>query len=249
VADVTGGYPRPITSIHQVEISTRCNLRCTYCPSRHLDKPIDKGGSGRAKIDISMAHYKRALDWARYFEDRGTQGELALTGIGEALLHPDFVEFLRLAREALPHNLITFSTNGLLLDDELCSAIEPYQPAVYVSTHRPEKAGPAINAARRHGLLAGTNTAFATEAFDWAGEVKWEVSIPPDTVTCEYLRTGWAVVLSDGRMATCCLDAEGASTVGHVDDEPGSLSIAPWAGVKQGCASCHMRVPEAAELR
>ena len=242
-------YPRPITSIHQIEVSTRCNLRCTYCPSRHLDKPIAKGGSGRAKIDISMEHYKRALHWAQFFQVWGTQGELALTGIGEALLHPNFVEMVALARKALPRNLITFSTNGLLLDDELCSALEPYQPAIYVSTHRPEKAGPAINAARRHGLLAGTNTSFATDAFDWAGEVNWEVSIEQDSVTCEYLRTGWAVVLSDGRMATCCLDAEGASTVGHVDDAPGSLSIAPWAGERQSCEQCHMRVPEEVELR
>jgi hypothetical protein len=238
-----------LTSVHQIEITTRCNLRCQYCTSRHLDKPIDEGGSGRAKIDITPAHFSRALEWCEYFERRGTQGELALTGIGEALLHPHFVDFLRLAREALPTNLITFSTNGILLTDDLCKQIAPYRPAIYVSTHRPEKAKLAIDAARRWGLLAGTNTSFATDAFNWAGAVDWEVSIAPGSVVCEYLRTGWGVVLSDGRVTACCLDSEGGGVVGHVDDDLGSLAIAPWQGVKQGCEQCHMRVPEEAELR
>lgn len=248
-----GGYPRRIASIHQVEISSRCNLKCVYCPSRHLDKPLDVGGSGREKIDITAEHFARALEWAVQFEAEGTQGELALTGVGEALLHPQFVEFVRLAREALPSNLITFSTNGILLTDELCEQLAPYRPAIFVSTHRPEKAGPAINVARRWGLLAGTNTSFATEAFDWAGGVDWEVQIPQDKVTCEFLRVGWAVVLADGRITTCCLDATGGGSVGHITDEIGSLAIGPWGapgpnGRPVGCEQCHMRVPEASEL-
>jgi radical SAM family protein len=237
------GYPRPVTSIHQIEVTSRCNLRCVYCPSRHLDKPIDKGGFGRAKQDITLANFKRALLWAIHFDERGTQGELALTGIGEATMHPQFVEMLRLAREVLPDNPITFSTNGLLLTEELVQAVAPYRPLIYVSLHRPEKAKPAIDIANRYGLLAEVNAAFALNAFDWAGGLDWDVTVAEGSVVCEYLRTGWSVVLSDGRITTCCLDAEGAGVVGHVDDEIGSLSIQPWEGVKQGCESCHMVVP------
>ncbi len=241
-------YPRPITSIHQIEISSRCNLRCVYCPSRDLDKPVEDGGSGRAKEDISMANFHRALEWAVHFEHRGTQGELALTGLGEALLHPEFVEFVRLAREALPDNRITFSTNGLLLTDELVEQIAPYRPEIYISLHRPEKAKGAIDAAAAAGLLAATNSSFATLAFDWAGQLDWQVSIPKDSVTCEFLRSGWAVVLADGRITTCCLDATGSGVVGHVDDPIGTLAIEPWEtegadGRKIGCSSCHMNVP------
>jgi hypothetical protein len=237
-APIVPGYPRPLTSIHQIEITSRCNLRCVYCPSRHLDKPISEGGSGRAKVDITAEHYARALEWAIHFDTLGTQGELALTGIGEALMHPLFVQFVRDARQALPTNPITFSTNGLLLNDALCEQLAPYSPRIYVSTHRPEKAGPAINAARRWGLLADTNTSFATEAFDWAGQVDWEVSIPPASVACEYLRSGWGVVLSDGRITTCCLDATGNGQIGHIDDEPGTVSTRPWSL----CEPCHMVV-------
>jgi organic radical activating enzyme len=241
-------YPRPIESIHQIEISSRCNLRCVYCPSKDLDKPVADGGSGRAKEDISMENFERALEWAQHFHHCGTQGELALTGLGEALLHPDFVDFVRLARKALPSNRITFSTNGLLLTEKLVEELAPYRPEIYISLHRPEKAKGAIDAAQKAGLLAATNASFATLAFDWAGQLDWEVSIPEDSVTCEFLRSGWAVVLADGRLTTCCLDATGAGVVGHVADVIGSLSIQPWGteggdGRNIGCESCHMVVP------
>lgn len=236
------GYPRPLTAIHQIEITSRCSLRCVYCPSRHLDKPISEGGSGRAKMDITDAHFERALEWAVHFEKLGTQGELALTGIGEALLHPRFVDYVRMAREALPGNLITFSTNGLTLTDELCAELAPYNPRIYVSLHRPEKAKGAVDAARKHGLLADVNAAFALNAFDWAGQVDWEVTIPPESVACDYLRFGRGVVLSDGRVTTCCLDASGNGSIGHVDDEIGSLSTRPWSL----CEPCHQVVVEPA---
>lgn len=237
-------YPRPIESIHQIEISSRCNLRCVYCPSPKLDKPVDEGGFGREKEDITVENFARALEWAKHFQEAGTQGELALTGIGEALLHPQFVDLLRMAREALPDSLITFSTNGLLLTREMCEQIAPYQPRVFVSLHRPEKAKHAVDAAREFGLLESTNVAFALDAFDWAGALDWEVSTkyPPP---CAFLSIGWCVVLADGRITTCCLDASGGGVVGSVWDEIGSLGLKPWFDerVGAGCKNCHMRVP------
>lgn len=239
-------YPRPIESIHQIEVSSRCNLRCVYCPSRDLDKPIAEGGSGRTKEDITEANFRRALEWARHFERKGTQGELALTGIGEAILHPQFVEFVRLAREALPDNRITFSTNGLELTAELCAQLAPYKPEVYVSLHRPEKAGDAVDHARDAGILAAVNVAAATERFDWAGQMD-ELRQTAAPMTCDFLRLGWCVVLADGRITTCCLDATGAGVVGHVDDAIGTLAIQPWSaeynGREIGCGPCFQEVP------
>jgi hypothetical protein len=241
-------YPRLIESVHQVEVSSRCNLRCVYCPSKDLDKPKEKGGSAREMVDISWDHYLAALDWAQWCDSRGTQGEFALTGIGEALLHPRFVEMIAEARRALPTNPITFSTNGLLLTPEICEEIKPYRPQVFVSLHRPEKAKGAVDAATNAGILAGVNASFALEAFDWAGQLDWDVTVPEDSVTCAYLNDGWCVVLADGRITTCCLDATGSGVVGSVTDEPGSLSISPWSGDgplgrKVGCEQCHMNVP------
>lgn len=191
---------------------------------------------------MSLDVFERALEWCKHFDALGSQGELSLTGIGETLLHPDWPTLARLAREALPSNFINFSTNGLLLDDDACRVLREHQIAVYVSLHRPEKAGPAIEAAKRAGIYAGPNASAATSSFDWAGQVAWEVSAP--SAVCEWLRQGWGNVLVDGRISTCCLDAAAQGVVGHVDDPISEgAAIQPWGDEKNGCKACHLTVP------
>lgn len=221
-------YPRPVTSVHQIEVTTLCNLRCVYCPSPRLEQH-----RGQPKQHMTLDVFERALAWARHFAREGTQGELSLTGIGETLLHPDWQTMVRLAREALPDSFINFSTNGLLLDDEACEFLASQRCAVFVSLHRPEKAGPAIEAAKRHGILMTHNASAAISSFDWAGQVDWHVSAPRSP--CEWLRDGWCAVLVDGRVTRCCLDAAGSGAFAHVDDDPAGVVTSPWSL----CESCH----------
>lgn len=238
-------YPRPVTSVHQIEVSSNCNLRCVYCPSATLDKPIAEGGFGRAKEDMSMATFERALVHAAHYQGEGTQDELALTGLGEAVLNPDFLKMLARAREVLPTNLLTISTNGVVFAQpggrELAEQMAEFNPRMYVSLHRPEKAKLAIDLFKELGIYEAANASFATEAFDWGGALDWEVTADP--IECRFLGDGWCVVLADGRVTTCCLDAEGAGVVGHVDDRVGSLHVQPWEGERASCESCHMTVP------
>jgi len=119
-----------LREIHQIEITSRCNLKCVYCPSYKLPRP---------KLDMTREHYEQALDWAKFFQAQGTQTELNLAGIGESTLHPNFVEYLWLARQKLgPKQVLLFATNGLLMTDALAKEIQPLEPRVYVSMHRPE---------------------------------------------------------------------------------------------------------------
>ena len=229
-------YPRPVRDIHQIELSTRCNLRCKYCP-HYPNLP-------RNKEDMNEETFCASLDLIRFYVRQGTQTELSLTGIGEAMLHPRFVEYATRAREVVgPYRQLTITTNGLLLDEQMAAAIAPLRPAVFVSLHRPEKAGLAVEVAKKYGVLAGVNASFATSAFDWAGAQKnWFVSAPK--IPCDYLKSGWAVILVDGRVATCCLDADGSSVIGQVTDDPETLMLKPWSSGKgAGCESCHMSVP------
>lgn len=229
-------YPRPIREIHQIELSTFCNLRCKYCPY-----PWQEKLRNQPKMHMDWRTFERAIEWAVRLN--GSNKELSLTGVGEALLHPEFVNMLAYARECLPDNPLVFSTNGLLLTEELCETIARYRPQIYVSMHHLIKSGPAVEAAKKYGLLAGVNNSPATSAFDWAGQVpNWYVSAPKSP--CEYLRSGWAVVLVDGRITTCCLDASAKGVVGHVDDPIESLTI-PGTGLKPFslCEKCHMWAP------
>jgi MoaA/NifB/PqqE/SkfB family radical SAM enzyme len=149
-------YPRPITSVHQIEPISACNLRCVYCPSKDLEEIRNQ-----PKMNMGLDVFERALHWCKHFEAQGTQGELSLTGIGETLMHPQWREMVRMAREALPGNYLNFSTNGILLDDAACEHLARYGFRVWVSLHRPEKAGPAMNRAARHGILDGPNASAA----------------------------------------------------------------------------------------
>ena len=237
-------YPRPLRSIHQIELTTHCQLKCEYCPL-----PIQETLRGQKAMHMERRVFERALDWVEALNDRRDDalGELSLTGIGEALLHPDFVEFLALARRRLPGTPLVFSTNGILLTDELCEKIAPYRPRVNVSLHHLNKAKRAIDAAKRHGIYDMCNPAPAISSFNWAGQVPgWPVSAPP--IVCEYLKSGWGVVLVDGRITTCCLDASGKGVVGHVDDPIESLTspgtgLKPWGDDSVGCRACHMSLP------
>ena len=218
-----------ISRIHQIELTTMCNLRCRYCPH---------GKMQRKKEHISLDTFLRALEWVKYFDLQGTQPELSLTGIGEPLMHPMLEELLVCLR-GVYKGAVLLSTNGILMTEEMGAMLAHYGVWVYVSTHRPEKAGPAINICRRRGIFAGSNTAFADSALDWAGQVDWEVSAPQ--MDCKYLGDGWGVVLVDGRITTCCMDAEGAGLIGNVEEVPYSIGMHPYSL----CKSCHMDIKEA----
>lgn len=217
-----------LRDIHQVEMTSHCNLRCRYCPSPHL---------GRPKLHMSEAHFLRALHWAAHFQRQGTQGELNLAGIGESTMHPEFVRFVHLAREALgPQQVLLFATNGLLMTDDLARAIAPARPRVWVSLHRPEKAGPAVEALKRAGLLVGVSGDPSLSAINWAGQVDWFVSAPKRE--CAWVKGGWAFVLADGRVSRCCLDATGEGVFAHVDDDLTKYGTAPY----RLCRTCDQDV-------
>ena len=229
-------FPRAVTAIHQVEITSRCNLRCAYCPSRDITAGKYPN---RAAVDMTRTTFERALAWVLFYARQGKQHELNLAGIGESTLHPEFIDFVGLARAALPTGRLIFATNGLIHDEAMVKAIAPYAPEVWVSLHRPERAGPAIEVYKKYGLLHGISAHPATQANTWAGQVTWFDSSLPSP--CPWLRDGWVMVMADGRITTCCIDAQGLGVVGHVDDPLGAISLQPYAL----CKNCYQTIDPA----
>lgn len=225
----------PITEVHELELSSRCNLACVYCPHPVLQ---------REKGDISWDTLMKALRHVEHYCGAGTQTELSLTGIGEAVIHPDFERMLEMCRLTIgPERLLVVSTNGVAVDERIARALARVRARVYVSLHRPEVATPAMAQLCAAGAEVHVNHAFVDSSLDWAGQVPWHVSAP--RYPCDYLGRGWAVIRQDGSVDACCQDAHNLHPIGHVDDAPGSWTTAPTPL----CASCHLIVPEKYHVR
>lgn len=92
-----------------IEVTTRCNLRCSMCV-----KTACPGPEG----DMDPALYERIL------RQMPGLSFLGLSGIGEPLLHPKIIDFVRLARKLLSDTAVVgFNSNGLLIDEAMAEAL------------------------------------------------------------------------------------------------------------------------------
>ena len=224
-----------LRAIHQIEITSRCNLRCRYCV--HPTMP-------RAKQDMTDAVFARAVGLAHQLSRKYGHHELNLAGIGESTMHPQFLLYLSMARKIMPAEIsIVLATNGLLIDRHLAEAMAAIRDAhgivkVWVSLHRPEKAGRAVEELRRLGLLFGVSTDPATASVNWAGQIDWPVSTQVRT-PCPWLRGGLGMVASDGSVLQCCFDGSGVSRLGDIFDPVETIETRPH----EMCEKCHHTVP------
>ena len=94
-----------------VEVTTRCNLRCSMCVKEARGQRIAEG-------DLSPETFARLAPALPNLET------LILNGIGEPLLHPRLEEFIRAAKRAMPATgQVGFQTNGQLLRRERASSL------------------------------------------------------------------------------------------------------------------------------
>lgn len=218
-----------LNHIIQIEVTTECNLRCKYCLHPKL---------AREKKHITMETFERALEWVKFFGKYAPIPELALSGLGESTLHPDFVTIVKRARETIGQEAkLVIPTNGILITEEMVKAVVNYNPRFYVSLHRPERAAHALELLRKYNLLDGYNVSAATSSFDWAGQLDWPVTAP--RIECQELAYGLGVVLVDGSIVTCCLDANGKNVLGNISQEMDFLPYRPF----DLCKTCHKQIP------
>ncbi len=92
-----------------IEASSKCNLRCTFCDKLPNLKPGQLGN-----MEISL--FKHIID---QFDERSRLWGLKLSYRGEPLLNKDVPDMVKYAKE---HGVldIYFNTNGMLLDEQMC---------------------------------------------------------------------------------------------------------------------------------
>lgn len=203
-------FSRPFTEVRAVELTSKCNLRCQYCP-------IGAKTMLRPMMDMTEDTFTSVLAWVRHFVKQGTQGELNLAGIGESTLHPQLIPWAVRAREVIgPDRMLFFTTNGLAFTEAMAIELQKIDCKVGVSAHRPEKATAAALLAKKYGLLHGVSNDPMLASINWAGQVDWPVQVSRAEFSCDWLRKGMAFVMADGNVSHCCLDASGVGVVGSV---------------------------------
>jgi MoaA/NifB/PqqE/SkfB family radical SAM enzyme len=92
----------PRTDWIQVEVTSRCNAACFYCPRTAY------GGAWQDRL-LSLAAFQRLLPALKKTR------LVHLQGWGEPFLHPDFLALTAMAKEAGCR--VSTTTNGMLLDE------------------------------------------------------------------------------------------------------------------------------------
>lgn len=107
----------------QIEITTLCNFRCQMCLYAN---------TGSIDIDASTELARQSME-SSVFEKLARDvfpalDRVILYGLGEPLMHPQFLSLLEMSRRHLPeHARIEFTTNGSLLTPAYLDAMRPYQ--------------------------------------------------------------------------------------------------------------------------
>ncbi len=86
----------------EIETSSQCNRRCTYCPNAEFDRL-----SGNDFLDFTL--YTRVL---QDLASIGYDGMLVLVGTNEIFMHDRNFDYISAAREALPAGRIKLFSNG-----------------------------------------------------------------------------------------------------------------------------------------
>lgn len=122
---------KPRLDYIEIEISNCCNLNCKGCSEfSNLvceDMQVDREAFRR---DLERT---KELFWGI--------GKIRLLG-GEPLTNPDFLDFVKLAREVYPDSDLRLVTNGLLipsLNNEVLTALKDYNCTFDVSNYPPTK--------------------------------------------------------------------------------------------------------------
>lgn len=213
--------------IYAIELTSCCNLRCSYCPQSSLK---------RNRECMPLKVFEKALDYP--FEMNIVVGHL----FGEALLHPDLIRMVQLCQAR--GLAFGFSTNTLLLEmDYLKKLMDAGLSWLMLSFHC-DSAKEWLEKIQTEFPSFPVFTSALENKHDWAGQVNTR------NVHSSYLNSGdcifhtydLAAISAQGEVLACCLDAEAQSSRGSLFNfSPKTFAILKNDAWFELCSRCHMR--------
>jgi len=167
-------FPNRIT----IELTNQCNVSCSFCPRQEVDMQI-------GFMDIEL--YKKIIDEA----SQHLPVKLVIFFRGESLLHPQFIECLKYAKEK-GIGPIQFASNALALDEDIADkmlevgidfisfSLDTLNPEIYKCTRKYGDLKTSMQHVislskkckerRKHGLIAPTLQVSTIELEDYIEE-------------------------------------------------------------------------------
>lgn len=221
-----------IQTINTIELSSICNFKCQYCPAKDQHNYRNVGF-------MEEETFQKSIGWVRYFANKGTQLEVNLFGVGEPTLHPRLVEFVQLAREAIPMRIpLHLNTNGSKMTMELARDLNKAGiTSIDITGHDARAAANTIRILREVGIPGQVSMDFMVNPNNWAGQVDW---FEPryNAGACPWLNRGQVMIMSDGRVTNCCIDAFAKGVFATVDDDLPERTVRSMPL----CAECHHEI-------
>ena len=217
-----------VGSINHVETSGICSNRCDYCPSSRVAEHRRTGL-------MTMGTFQKVIGWVDVLVERGTQTEINLHGIGEPTLNPLLPAFVRLARDHIPMRYgVHFNTNGNHMTDRLAEELKSAGiTSITVTLHNMAVAARCVRILSNHGIPGNISVDSVLRPHDWAGQVDW---LKADYMfPCPWTDNGQVMVLWDGDVITCGIDAFATKRLGSVYGDMDRVDVRPF----ELCEKCH----------
>lgn len=194
-------HPRPgVPTVVEVEVNSRCNRRCSYCPVKHLPKPD-------TPVYMADEVFESLLDQLALME---FDGRFSYHLYNEPLLRADLESMVALTKERLPNARQILYTNGDRLTDEryealLESGIAEFLVTRHDSDQYPDR--PAQSVITRDDIVLTNRGGAVAEA---SGGLPMPCHAPSEML----------IVTSSGDVLLCYEDARRRNVMGNILEEP-----------------------------
>ena len=108
-----------------LNMTSTCNARCVFCSYQPAML--------KQRDHIGLDDLKK-MTWLKYVKDFAIWG-----GIGDSLMNPEFLDCYRYLKMTFPHLAVTFSTNGIRMNREVCDELVGHLAQFNVSLNAARK--------------------------------------------------------------------------------------------------------------
>ncbi len=219
-----------VQTIMNIELSSVCNYKCVYCPAKD-QKNYRPTGFMTEEI------FKEVVKWIIFFSRQGTQTEVNFFGVGEPTLHPSLLSLLAIARDRIPAGIpFHMNTNGSTMNEKLARNLYALGvQEIDVTAHELYATAKTVRIFNDVGIRYNISFDPVTRPNNWAGQVDWFEPRYPKPFPCPWIGNGQVMVMSNGDITRCCLDAFAKGVLGNTSMEVNEMEVTPF----ELCKTCH----------